>query len=69
MNINDKIDILKSRIVCIESSVAEHIRILEEDILQEGDEQVINKSLSDLRQSLNALNEHMKVLTNTPEML
>ncbi len=64
MNIDDKIDILRLKILSIESDIAEHIRILEEDTLQEGDEQVINKSLSDLQQSLNALNEHMNVLTN-----
>jgi len=64
MNIDDKVDILRLKILSIELNIAEHIRILEEDTLQEGDEQVINKSLSDLQQSLNALNEHMNVLTN-----
>jgi hypothetical protein len=64
MNIDDKIDILRLKILSIEYDIAEHIRILEEDTLQEGDEQVINRSLSDLQQSLNVLNEHMKVLTN-----
>jgi hypothetical protein len=69
MNIDDKIDILRLKILSIEHDIAEHIRILEEDTLQEGDEQVINKSLSDLQESLNALNEHLKVLTNSLDML
>jgi hypothetical protein len=69
MNIDDKIKILNTRIDSIEFSISEHLRILKEDTLQEGDEEVINRSLSDLQSSLNALNEHMHVLTNSLEML
>lgn len=65
MNISDKIEILDIRIKSIEFSISEHIRILKEDILQEGDEQVINESLSRLYKSLNALNSYMQVLTNS----
>ena len=65
MNIttNDKIRILESRIKLVQEDIEEHNRILEEDILQEGDDQVIQNSLSNLHRSLDALNEHMKVLT------
>lgn len=69
MNIDDKIEILRLKISSIEYNIAEHVRILKEDELQEGDEQVVNKSLLDLQQSLNALIEHMKVLTNSLDML
>lgn len=69
MNINDKIDILNLKINLIEKDISEHNRILEEDILQEGDEPVIQNSLSDLHRSLNALNEYMQLLTNSSEML
>lgn len=64
MNINDKIDILNSRIFLIEEDIIEHRRILEEDILQDGDEEIINQNLSDLYKSLDALKEYTKVLTN-----
>ena len=65
MNIttNDKIRILESRIKLVQEDIKEHNRILEEDILQEGDDQVIQNSLSNLHRSLDALNEHMNVLT------
>jgi hypothetical protein len=69
MNINDKINILNLKINLIEKDITEHSRILEEDILQEGDEPVIQNSLSDLHMSLNALNEYMQLLTNSSEML
>jgi hypothetical protein len=60
---NDKINILGLRIKLVQEDIEEHNRILEEDILQEGDDQVIQNSLSNLRRSLDALNEHMQVLT------
>ena len=71
MNINDKINILESRIKLIQGDIEEHERILVEEInlLQDGDEEVIKRSLSDLYRSLDALNEYMQVLTNTLEML
>ena len=69
MNINDKINVLDLRIKLIQDDINEHIRILEEDTLQDGDEEVIRRSLSDLYRSLNALNDYMQVLTNTLEML
>ena len=71
MNINDKINILESRIKLIQEDIKEHDRILAEEInlLQDGDEEVIRRSLSDLYRSLDALNEYMQVLTNSLEML
>jgi hypothetical protein len=71
MNINDKINILESRIKLIQGDIKEHDRILVEEInlLQDGDEEVIRRSLSDLYRSLDALNEYMQVLTNSSEML
>lgn len=69
MNINDKINILESRIKLIQGDIEEHNRILEEDTLQDGDEEVIRKSLSDLYRSLDALNDYMQVLTNSSEMI
>jgi|688.fasta_scaffold421269_3 hypothetical protein len=71
MNINDKINILESRIKLIQGDIKEHDRILAEEInlLQDGDEEVIRRSLSDLYRSLDALNEYMQVLTNSSEML
>jgi hypothetical protein len=55
MNINDKIDIVNLRIKLIEDDIYEHNRILKEDILQDGDEEVINNSLLNLRLILDAL--------------
>jgi len=69
MNTNDKIDIINYRISLLDFNIFEHIRILEEDKLQDGDEQIIRKSLSDLYRSLNALKDYMQVLTNYSEML
>jgi hypothetical protein len=69
MNINDKINILNFRINLLQADISDHLRILEEDTLQDGDEQVIRKSLSDLYMSLNAIEEHLQVLTNSLEML
>ena len=69
MNINDKINILNFRINLLQADISDHLRILEEDTLQDGDEQVIKKSLSDLYMSLNAIEEHLQVLTNSLEML
>jgi hypothetical protein len=69
MNINDKINILNIRINLLQYDISEHLRILEEDALQDGDEQVIRKSLSDLYMSLNAIEEHLQVLTNSLEMI
>jgi len=71
MNINDKINILESRIDLIQADIEEHNRILSEEIslLQDGDEEVIRRSLSDLYSSLEALNGHMQVLTNSLEMI
>lgn len=65
MNIttNDKIRMLESRIKLVQEDIEEHNRILEEDTLQEGDDQVIQNSLSNLHLYLDALNEHMSVLT------
>lgn len=55
----------------IQGDIKEHDRILAEEInlLQDGDEEVIRRSLSDLYRSLDALNEYMQVLTNSSEML
>jgi hypothetical protein len=64
MNINDKINVLNYRIGLVEYGISEHLRILEEDTLQDGDEQVIRESLSDLYKALSALNEYMQTLTN-----
>ncbi len=69
MNINDKINVLNIRINLLQYDISEHLRILEEDALQDGDEQVIRKSLSDLYMSLNAIEEHLQVLTNSLEMI
>ena len=69
MNINDKINVLDLRIKLIQDDINEHSRILEEDTLQDGDEEVIRRSLSDLYRSLDALNDYMQVLTNPLEML
>jgi hypothetical protein len=71
MNINDKINILESRIELVQVDIKEHNRILVEEInlLQDGDEEVIRVSLSDLYASLDALNDYMQVLTNSLEML
>jgi hypothetical protein len=71
MNINDKINVLDSRIQFIQVYIEEHNRILAEeiDLLQDGDEEVIRRSLSDLYRSLDALNDYMQVLTNSSEML
>jgi hypothetical protein len=71
MNINDKINILESRIELVQVDIKEHNRILVEEInlLQDGDEEVIRGTLSDLYVSLDALNEYMQVLTNSLEML
>lgn len=69
MNINDKINVLNLRIKLIQDDINEHSRILEEDTLQDGDEEVIRRSLSDLYRSLDALNDYMQVLTNPLEML
>jgi len=71
MNINDKINVLDSRIQFIQVYIEEHNRILAEeiDLLQDGDEEVIRRSLSDLYRSLDALNDYMQVLTNSLEML
>jgi hypothetical protein len=71
MNINDKINILESRIELVQVDIKEHNRILVEEInlLQDGDEEVIRVSLSDLYASLDALNDYMQVLTNSSEML
>jgi hypothetical protein len=69
MNINDKIHILDLRIKLIQGDIDEHNRILEKDILQDGDEEVIRRSLSDLYRSLEALNNYIQVLTNSSEML
>jgi hypothetical protein len=69
MNINDKINVLDLRIKLIQGDIEEHNRILEEDTLQDGDEEVIRRSLSDLYRSLDALNEYMQVLTNSSEMI
>lgn len=69
MNIDDKIDIIKSRIRLIENDIYEHNRILEEDILQDGDEEVIRNSLFNLNASVEALNEHIQVLTNSSIMI
>jgi hypothetical protein len=69
MNINDKINVLDLRIKLIQDDINEHNRILEEDTLQDGDEEVIRRSLSDLYRSLDALNDYMQVLTNPLEML
>ena len=69
MNINDKINVLNLRIKLIQDDINEHNRILEEDTLQDGDEEVIRRSLSDLYRSLDALNNYIQVLTNSSEML
>ena len=71
MNINDKINVLESKIQFIQVYIEEHNRILAEeiDLLQDGDEEVISRSLSDLYRSLDALNDYMQVLTNSLEML
>ena len=71
MNINDKINVLDSRIQFIQVYIEEHNRILAEeiDLLQDGDEEVIRRSLSDLYRSLDALSDYMQVLTNSSEML
>jgi hypothetical protein len=69
MNINDKINMLDLRIKLIQDDINEHSRILEEDTLQDGDEEVIRRSLSNLYRSLDALNDYMQVLTNPLEML
>ena len=69
MNINDKINVLDLRIKLIQDDINEHNRILEEDTLQDGDEEVIRRSLSDLYRSLDALNNYIQVLTNSLEML
>lgn len=71
MSINDKINILESRIELVQVDIKEHNRILVEEInlLQDGDEEVIRGTLSDLYVSLDALNEYMQVLTNSLEML
>jgi len=71
MNINDKINVLDSRIQFIQVYIEEHNRILAEeiDLLQDGDEEVIRRSLSDLYRSLDVLNDYMQVLTNSLEML
>jgi len=71
MNINDKINVLESRVELIQVDIEEHNRILVEEmnLLQDGDEEVIRRSLSDLYRSLDALNEYMQVLTNSSEML
>ncbi len=71
MNINDKINVLESRVELIQVDIEEHNRILAEEInlLQDGDEEVIRRSLSDLYRSLEALNDYMQVLTNSSEML
>jgi hypothetical protein len=71
MNINDKIDILNSRIESVQVDIMEHNRILAEEmnLLQDGDEEVIRKSLFNLYRSLDALNDYMQVLTNSSEML
>lgn len=69
MNINNKINVLDLRIKLIQGDIEEHNRILEEDILQDGDEEVIRRSLSDLYRSLDALNEYMLILTNSSEMI
>jgi hypothetical protein len=71
MNINDKINILESRIKLIQGDIKEHDRILAEEInlLQDGDEEVIRRSLSNLYRYLDALNDYMQVLTNSSEML
>ena len=65
MNINDKIDIVNLRIKLIEDDIYEHNRILKEDILQDGDEEVINSSLLDLHLGLDALKEYIEVLINS----
>ena len=69
MNINNKINVLDLRIKLIQDDIDEHSRILEEDTLQDGDEEVIRRSLSDLYRSLDALNNYIQVLTNSSEML
>jgi hypothetical protein len=69
MNINNKINVLDLRIKLIQDDINEHSRILEEETLQDGDEEVIRRSLSDLYRSLDALNDYMQVLTNPLEML
>jgi len=69
MNINDKIHVLDLRIKLIQGDIDEHNRILEEDTLQDGDEEVIRRSLSDLYRSLKALNDYIQVLTNSSEMI
>lgn len=69
MNINDKINVLDLRIKLIQDDINEHNRILEEDTLQDGDEEVIRRSLSDLYRSLDALDNYIQVLTNSSEML
>ena len=69
MNINNKINVLDLRIKLIQDDINEHNRILEEDTLQDGDEEVIRRSLSDLYRSLDALNNYIQVLTNSSEML
>lgn len=60
---------LDLRIKLIQDDINEHSRILEEDTLQDGDEEVIRRSLSNLYRSLDALNDYMQVLTNPLEML
>ena len=69
MNINNKINVLDLRIKLIQDDINEHNRILEEDTLQDGDEEVIRRSLSDLYRSIDALNNYIQVLTNSSEML
>ena len=61
--------VLDLRIKLIQDDINEHNRILEEDTLQDGDEEVIRRSLSDLYRSLDALNNYIQVLTNSSEML
>lgn len=67
MNINDKINILNLRILNIQEYINEHNRILDEEyhLLSEGDEEAIKNRLYDLNRSLNALNDFMRVLTNS----
>jgi len=64
ITIDEKISVLEARIKLVQEDIEEHNRTLEEDILQEGDDQVLQNSLSNLRRSLDTLNEYMQVLTN-----
>jgi hypothetical protein len=66
MNINDKINILDSRIEYNKINLEEHYRILREDLhlLIDGDEDVIRHMVTEIKRVINALEDAKTALTN-----